>query len=459
MRGYDSRAADAQAATSAAAAATAEHAILGCLLLDNSAWERLGDKLRPEHFSGSQNRAIFAELARQLAAGKACDVLTMATALAGTASLEELNALAQFVPSAANLRRYADLVVERFQSRQLMGVGGECIDLAADHDTPIAERIDKAQGLLAGLVVDAPQDDWVSAFDGMGGHMQVLQDRQDGKIQAWPTGLFDLDDYLDGGALPGDLVIVGARPSMGKTALGLTIGVNMAEQYTVGLLSMEMSHSQLNDRLTAMLGRVSLSSVKRPARGQGLDWNCVVDGVDRARTLNLHISDQGGLNINQVRSKARALKRVHGLNVLVVDYIGLMQGLDSKANRNTQLEEISRGLKALAKELQICVLCLAQLSRKAEERPDQMPMLSDLRDSGAIEQDADIVVFIKRPIMANPDLGPEWQNYAKLSVAKNRQGRTGLLHLHYEGSQTQFTNWTGSPPFKPGGRFGSKTEL
>jgi replicative DNA helicase len=235
---------------------------------------------------------------------------------------------------------------------------------------------------------------------------------------------------------------------MGKTALGLTIGVHMAAQYGVGLLSMEMSHGEVNDRLTAMLGSVSLSSVKRPNKGDGLKWDRVLEGVDRAKTLNLHTSDQGGLNINQVRSKARNLKRLHGLDVLVVDYIGLMSGLDARANRNTQLEEISRGLKTLAKELGICVLCLAQLNRKSEERPDQMPMMSDLRDSGAIEQDADVIVFIKRPIMANPELGDEWNHYAKLSVAKNRQGRCGYLNLSYIGEQTKFSGWAGEPPRK-----------
>ena len=132
----------------------------------------------------------------------------------------------------------------------------------------------------------------------------------------------------------------------------------------------------------------------------------------------------------------------------MVDYIGLMSGMDAKANRNTQLEEISRGLKTLAKELGIAVLCLAQLNRKSEERPDQMPMMSDLRDSGAIEQDADVIVFIKRPIMSNPDLGGDWQHYAKLSVAKNRQGRCGYLHLSYIGEQTTFSGWAGPPPSK-----------
>lgn len=426
----------------------AENSVIGALLLDNASWDRLGSKLKPEHFYDETNRMIFAELSRQLGAGKPCDIITVSIALGDRSTLAEINALASYVPSAANLTRYADLVIERYKSRQLMSVSGELMELSQDHTTSIGDRVDKAQSQLAKLIDDAPRDEWVSAYEGMTTHTATLEARSEGKQSAMPTGLYDLDEYLEGGLRPGELVIVGARPSMGKTALGLTIGVNMAADYSIGLLSMEMSHGEVNDRLTAMLGHVSLSSVKRPSRGEGLAWDRVMDGVERAKTLNLHTSDQGGLNINQVRSKARNLKRVHGLDVLVVDYIGLMSGLDGKANRNTQLEEISRGLKTLAKELGICVLCLAQLNRKSEERPDQMPMMSDLRDSGAIEQDADVIVFIKRPIMSNPELSSEWQNYAKLSVAKNRQGRCGYLHLSYVGEQTKFGQWNGEAPSK-----------
>jgi len=426
----------------------AEASILGCLLLDNGSWDRIGDKLKPEHFFNESHRVVFGELSRQLAAGKNADVVTVSTALGDRVSFVDLHELAQYVPSSANLRRYVDMVIERYKSRQLMAVSGELMDLAKDHSTSIGDRVDMAQSHLGKLIDDAPSDEWVSAFDGLGAHLGVLEDRAAGKMVAMSTGLSALDEYLEGGLRPGSMVIVGARPSMGKTALGLTIGVNMAESYTLGLLSMEMSHAEVNDRLIAMLGRVSMSSVQRPNKGNGISWERVVEGVERARTLNLHVSDQGGLNINQVRSKARNLKRLHGINVLVVDYIGLMSGLDPKANRNTQLEEISRGLKTLAKELQICVLCLAQLNRKSEERPDAMPMMSDLRDSGAIEQDADVIVFIKRPHLANPDLGESWANYAKLSIAKNRQGRCGYLDLFYQGDQTRFTDWSGPAPSK-----------
>lgn len=426
----------------------AEASVIGALLLDNGSWDRLGDKLKPEHFADEKHRMVFAEVARQLGAGKPCDVVTVAMALGERSNMAEIHELAQFVPSAANLRRHAELVIERFKSRQLRAVSTELLELSQDHNTSISDRVDRAQGQLSKLIDDAPRDDWVAAYEGMTQYTAVLEARADGTNRAMPTGLHDLDEYLEGGLRPGELVIVGARPSMGKTALGLTIGVHMASQYSVGLLSMEMSHSEVNDRLTAMLGHVSLSSVKRPTRGEGLAWDRVMDGVEHAKSLNFHTSDQGGLNINQVRSKARNLKRVHGLDVLVVDYIGLMSGLDAKANRNTQLEEISRGLKTLAKELGISVLCLAQLNRKSEERPDQMPMMSDLRDSGAIEQDADVIVFIKRPIMANQDLGPEWASYAKLSVAKNRQGRCGYLNLSYIGDQTKFSGWAGPAPSK-----------
>ena len=260
------------------------------------------------------------------------------------------------------------------------------------------------------------------------------------------SGIGDFDELLDGGFQRGNLVVIGARPSMGKTARALTIGQHMAQKYAVGMLSMEMPHSELNDRMTAILGRVSMSAVKRPSAGAGLQWDRVVDGTTKAQTLRWYASDQGNLTINQVRTKARNLKRLHGLNVLIVDYIGLMAGVDPKQNRAYQLEEISRGLKTLAKELDICVLCLAQVNRKVEERAEHAPVLSDLRDSGAIEQDADVVMFIHRPIQQKPELSDEWKFYAKLTVAKNRQGRCGVVHLSYQGDQTRFGGWSGPPP-------------
>lgn len=429
---------------SAIANVEAENGLIGGLLLDNSAFDRISDRLKPEHFFSSTTREIFAEITRQISAGKVCDVVTVGMAMAGTVEMSELNELAQFVPSAANIRRYADMVIERHKSRALMSVSAEISELATDHTRTIEDRVEAAQGQLAKLIDDAPRDEWISAHEGMSAHTQVLEDRADGKITAWATGLTDLDECLEGGFRPGELVIVGARPSMGKTAMAMTIGLSMASDYSVAMLSMEMPHSEVRDRMTAMLGGVSLSSVKRPNRG--LQWDRVVEGVEKAKRLNFYVTDQGGLNINQVRSKARNIKRLHGLNVLIIDYIGLMSGMDAKQQRAYQLEEISRGLKTLAKELNIAVLCLAQVNRKVEERSEATPQLSDLRDSGAIEQDADCVIFVHRPIQSKPDLGSDWTHYAKVSVAKNRNGRCGVMSMSYIGEQTKFAGWSGPAP-------------
>jgi replicative DNA helicase len=428
------------------AAPEAEASIVGALLLDVSSLDRVVDLIKPSDFYDDVHGEVYGEIVRQHMAGKPVDVVTVYHALKGRVDLVTLQGLAQFVPSSANLRRYVELVVERSRSRSLLGVSEQVGLLAMDHGRSIEERVDQAQGELVKLLSDAPRDEWVPAYDGMVLHSDVLQARSDGKTSAMATGLHDLDEMLEGGVRPGELVIVGARPSMGKTALAMTIGLNMAADYSVAMLSMEMPHVELRDRMTAMLGRVSLSSVKRPSKGNGLDWGRVLDGVEKAKSLNFYASDQGGLNINQVRSKARNIKRLHGLNVLLVDYIGLMSGTDARQPRVYQLEEISRGLKTLAKELEIAVICLAQVNRKVEERADSTPSLSDLRDSGAIEQDADVVLFVHRPIQARPDCGSEFLNYAKLSVSKNRNGRCGVLSLFYQGDQTRFDAWSGQAP-------------
>lgn len=434
-------------ALTALAAPEAEASIIGGLLLDNGAMERIGDTLKPADFFDAALGAVFAEMQRQFMAGKSWDVVTVAQADDCVLTVADLQAMAQFVPSSANMRRYVELVRERSRSRALLSVAQQLELLSVDHETPIEARVEQAQGELVKLLADGTQaDEWVSAYEGMIQHNTVLEDRADGRTTAMPTGLADLDEYLEGGVRPGELVIIGARPSMGKTALAMTIGLNMAEDYSVAMLSMEMPHVELRDRMTAMLGRVSLSSVKRPNRGNGLDWGRVLEGVECAKSLNFHVTDQGGLTINQVRSKARNVKRLHGLNVLLVDYIGLMSGLDARQPRAYQLEEISRGLKTLAKELEIAVICLAQVNRKVEERADATPSLSDLRDSGAIEQDADVVMFVHRPIQARPEMGDEFRHYAKLSVAKNRNGRCGVISLFYQGDQTRFDAWAGEPP-------------
>ncbi|MFA5900471.1 MAG: DnaB-like helicase C-terminal domain-containing protein [Hyphomicrobium sp.] len=772
----------------------AERGIVGAILLDNSVFDSAGEKLKPEYFYSELCKAVYTEIIKQMNTVKQCDVVTVGMALRDL-EMSDISALAQHVPRPYLIRRYCEIVIERSKSRLLAAVSNEITELSQDHTRTIEDRVDAAQSQLSKLIDEAPRDDWVSAFDGLVQHTQILEDRNSGKIKAWGTGLSDLDSYLEGGLRAGELVIVGARPSMGKaqplnakvlaadgwaemgglkvgdtlasldgqpsivtgvfpqgekqvfrvtfsdgrateccdehlwsvnyrkwttpkvlstseirqlmespemngrlwidtptgdfgcetslpvdpwllgallgdgdltqktisfsktadqilnlvrdslpdavrlvhaggcdwrlsadrgrdapgtwaansnpltnavrdlglmgcssaakfipeiymmagrdarmgvlrglmdtdgwvekhgsvlfssasqqlakdvqalarslgywcsmrekatgykkngeyhpcltayvltisgkdvhelflfdgkkdrcatrtrvkrvafskieasreapcqcisvshpthlyitddyvvthnTALGMTIGLHLAEQHAVGLLSMEMTHSDVRDRMVAMMGNVTLSNVKRP--DTGLQWDRVTESVERSRNIRFAVSDQSGLNINQVRSKARAIKRTQGLNVLVVDYIGLMTGLDPKQNRAYQLEEVSRGLKNLAKELGIAVLCLAQLNRGIEGRgAAAIPQLSDLRDSGAIEQDADIVLFVHRPIQANPELGIEWQSFSKLSIAKNRNGMCGLVYLNYQGNKTKFYGWTGQLPQK-----------
>lgn len=429
----------------------AERYVLGSLLLDAGAFDRISDKLKPEHFCVAEHRAIYAEMMAQAMSAKPFDVITIGQVqhmqIAGV-NFEFLNGLVHNTASSANIRRHAQIVVDLAKCRELASVGRDITQISTGDDST-EEKIEAAQQALARLVDDSPRDEWVSAVDGMVSHVDLLQARADGKVRAWETGLADLDNQLEGGLRPGELVIIGARPSMGKTALALSIGATMSAAYAVGVLSMEMPRTEVNDRLVALLGRIGLSYVKRPGNDRNSPlWDSMVSGIERAKGLNLYVSDQPGLTINQVRLKARNLKRLHGLNVLIVDYIGLMTGSDPKLSRAYQLEEISRGMKNLAKELQICVVCLAQLNRKVEERADALPTLSDLRDSGAIEQDADVVIFLHRPIQAKPDLGEAWRHFSRVSIAKNRNGPCGVLRLHYLGEQTRFSNWFGPDPSK-----------
>lgn len=422
-----------------------EIAVLSILMNFPQAFDEVGHKLECCHFSDGLNRSVFAEIQRQMAKGAGTDLLTLAEELEGVVEISELHAISQAHDfGTRGIRRHVEVLIERYKARQLHMIAGKMMDLAFEETVPVQERIDVAQAELAKLDDVADSDDWVDAHRAAIEHLDLIDARSNGSIQGMPTGLSSLDEMLDGGLQRGNLVVLGARPAMGKTALALSIGLFMARNQAVGFLSMEMPHSDVRDRQAAILSKAPIGTIKRPQKG--LEYDRIVDGVEKAKTLRWFVSDKGGLNILQLRSKARALKRTRALDVLIVDYIGLMSGLDSKMSRAYQIEEISRGLKTLAKELDIVVICLAQVNRGATERVNQVPGLQDLRDSGAIEQDADIVGFIHRPIEANPNLGDSFRNYGLLRIAKNRQGRTGEVHLHYNGELTYFSGWGGVPP-------------
>lgn len=424
-------------------ATESEMQILTTLMTYPQAFDDCGD-LKPEHFQTDWLRSVYVEMAHQNAKGP-FDVVTLAQKLTGIASLPELNDIAQAHASMRTFHAHVGKVIAAYKSRQLLQISGLMSDLAFETN-PIQERLDTVNAELSKLEDQEDFGEWIDAHESAIKHLELIEQREAGTVVGLASGIGDFDELLDGGFQRGNLVVIGARPSMGKSALGLTIGLHMAQEYKVGFISLEMSRSDVSDRQAAILGSISISDIKRPKRG--LQYDRLVDSVERSKTRHFYVVEQSGLNILQVRAKAKALRRRKGLDVLIVDYIGLMSGTDSKVSRAYQIEEISRGLKTLAKELGIVVICLAQVNRGAADKGNSPPGLHELRDSGAIEQDADVVGFIHRAIMQNPDLGDQWKNYALLRVSKNRQGRTGDVHLFYVGEQTKFGQWSGEVPSK-----------
>lgn len=418
-----------------------EQSVLGALLLDNDAVDRMGD-LRVEHFYRSEHRAIFAEIKRQISAGKACDVVSVGVAIGDTIPdcMAYLNSMAQNTPSAANIGRYAETVRDRALRRGLIAETSRLADLAFNPGGKTAgEVLDVAQSAISALSESRALREPIRAGQAMIAHVDVLENRVERKIRGIATGFRDIDQLLLGGPNRGALVILGARPSMGKTALSLNIALNAAREYGVLYLSQEMQNGELLDRAIASLGRVPLGSIISGDMKKE-DWTAFTAATAKINNMNLHLDDQPALTLLDVRSKSRLIKRKHGLDLVVVDYLQLMSGEGD--SRNQQIEEISRGLKALAKELNIVVLALSQLSRNAAGM--SRPKLSDLRDSGAIEQDADIVMFVHRDEVDNPST--HLRGVADVFIAKNRQGMISDVMLAYEGMYTTFTDFHGQRP-------------
>ncbi|RQS22865.1 MULTISPECIES: replicative DNA helicase [unclassified Burkholderia] len=433
--------------------AEAEQSVIGGLLLDNDAIDRIGD-LRAEHFYRADHRAIFEQVTAMIAGGGA-DVVTTFAALQAKGKAEQvgglvyLNALAQNTPSAANIARYAAIVRDRAQKRGLLTVAAEIQDTIGSTPDDAATLIDRAASKLEALSDGVVKREPKPVAQGLAEHLAELERRSSGTSPAFSTGFPDLDRRLNGGLRPGWLAILAARPGMGKTALALNIAAHAAESRSVLFLSMEMPDAELHDRLIASLGRTPLARVMEAPADDNEFWGRVTVAAQKVTGLNLHIDDQAALRLQDVRAKARMVKRKHGLDLIVVDYLQLMAG--DGANRNAEIEGISRELKALAKELGVAILCLAQLNRRVEDRGG-MPKLSDLRDSGAIEQDADAVLFIHREEVSNPDAGEQWHGFAQVRIAKFRHGGTGDLALTYRGEFVTFESHAGPWPTQPASR-------
>lgn len=412
---------------------SAEQSVIGGLLLDNDAIDRCVD-LRAEHFFRGEHRAIFAEIVRMIEAGKPADPLTLADALPDL-GIEFVTEIALNTPSAANIGRYAEIVRERAQRRGLLALSSDLVSMVmAEKAQEAPQIIESAQGKLDKLAESATKSEPVAVADDLGAYVDEMERRREGGVRAIPTGFPDLDEMLSGGIRRGEVVLIAARPKVGKTALALAVARNVAVDHAVLVLEMEMPRMQLHDRNCAALGRINLSQLLNPGRMTDDEWSRFTLAIQKASDLNLFVDDQAGLRMLDVRNKARMVKRKHGLDLLVIDYLQLMEA--DGDNRNAQIETITRGIKALAKELNIGVLLLSQLNREVERRADKRPLPSDLRDSGSIEQDCDVALFMYRDEVYDqntPDKG-----IVEVHVGLNRQGATGTIGLSYIGEQTRY---------------------
>ena len=413
----------------------AEQSVIGGLLRDNDALDRIGD-LRGEHFYLSDHRVIYDEIVKNVVAGRSCDVISLAVDLEGKIAdvLQYLNAMAQSTPSASNIHRYADIVRDKAVKRSLIHFGRDVSDTATNSPDTASAMLDRATSRLEQLAESRIRIEPVRASADLAHHLGQLEGRMAGGVNAISTGYPAVDAKLNGGIRRGELIVLAARPKMGKTAFAQNVACNAAEDFTVLILSMEMPKMQLHDRNLANLGRIPLPHLLQPNNMTDQDWSALTHATIKIERMNLFLDDQGGLRILDVRMKAKGMKRKHGLDLMVVDYLQLMEG--DGDNRNAQIEGITRGLKSLAKELDIGIILLSQLNRKLEERPNKRPMPSDLRDSGAIEQDADAVIFLYRDEVYNPDTHDV--GLCEVDVALCRQGAPGRVALGYIGEQTRF---------------------
>lgn len=432
----------------------AEQAVLGGLLLDNDAVDRMGD-LEAGHFYAHGHRTIFTAITSMIVAGKPADVLTTFEALERSGKLEEvgglpyLNSLAQNTPSAANIHRYAQLVRDRAVERALLVATQQLGELAFS-DLTIDEKLDKAQSIIAGVAERKSPTDPKMLGDLLPGLLESLERRAEGNDRAIATGFAPVDRVLNGGFRRGNLVIVAGRPSMGKSALGADMGLNMAEAgYGVLLWTGEMSAEECVARAIANRGKASLPQIM--GQIQDATWPHITHGLEVSQNLAFAVDETAAITLLQLRMKAKTHKRKHGLDVLIVDYLGLMSGGDGD-KRYEQIGYYSRGLKALAKELGIVVIALAQLNRKSEERSDKKPVLSDLRDSGEIEQDADTVILCHRPEMHDPN-NEQLKGLAEILIRKQRNGPLADILMRYRGDIVRFFEWEGrAPTIEPRGR-------
>ena len=427
-----------------------ESSVLGGLLLDNAAWDRVGDILMDGDFYRYEHRLIYSAIGALVNASKPADVITVFEHMQNQGRAEEigglayLNSLAQYVPSASNIRRYAEIVRDRSLLRKLVSASDEIATNAFNpKGRPVADIVDESEQKIFNIGEQGKRNN--QGFQAMDSLVVKLLDRvqemadNPNDVTGVPTGFYDLD-RMTAGLQAGDLIVLAARPSMGKTALAINIAEHVAlnEGLPVAVFSMEMGAAQLAVRIVGSIGRIDQGHL-RTGKLTDDEWPRLTEAIEKLRNISLHIDESAGLTSSELRANARRLSRQCGqLGLIVVDYLQLMSGSSSDGeNRATELGEISRGLKMLARELKCPVIALSQLNRSVEQRPDKRPMMSDLRESGAIEQDADIIMFIYRDEYYTKDACKE-PGVAEVIIAKQRNGPTGTVKLAFLKNITKF---------------------
>jgi replicative DNA helicase len=430
----------------------AEQAVLGGLLLDTQAWDQVGDSVITDDFYRPDHRLIFDSIAELVAESKAIDVVTVSERLERRGKLGEVGGLAYLstlvrdTPTAANARAYAQIVRERALLRSLISAGNAIVSAVySDEGLSARELVNDAEAKVFEIAErGSRRSDGAQSVRSM---LPQLIDKIDewhsnpDKLRGVATGFLDFDRKT-GGLRGGDLVIVAGRPSMGKTTLAINMAENVAldpnVKGSVLIFSMEMPSEQLLTRMLSSVGGVPLHDI-RSGRISDQDWARISSATSQLQEARIYIDETPGLTPTELRARARRVKREHGLDMIVVDYLQLMQVAGTKENRATEISEISRGLKALAKELSVPVIALSQLNRSVEQRESKKPVMSDLRESGAIEQDADMILFIYREEVY--DKNTPRKGEADIDLAKHRNGETGHFVLTFQGQYTRFQNF------------------
>ena len=434
----------------------AEQSVLGGLLLDNAAWDKIADMVSADDFYRFDHRLIFQHIVKLINASRPADVITVFDSLTSAAKAEDaggityLNALAQNTPSAANIRRYAEIVRDRGVLRKLITVSDEITSAAFNpQGKEVKQMLDEAESKIFLIAEEGARGS--QGFQEIQPLLTQVVERIDelynrdnqNDITGVPTGFVDLD-RMTSGLQPGDLIIVAGRPSMGKTAFSVNIGETVAVEsgLPVAIFSMEMGGTQLAMRMLGSVGRLDQHRLKT-GRLNDDDWPRLTHAIQKMNDAQIYIDETPALNSIELRARSRRLSRTCGkLGLIIVDYLQLMSANSPGENRATEISEISRNLKGLAKELNCPVIALSQLNRSLEQRPNKRPVMSDLRESGAIEQDADLILFIYRDEVYNPD-SPD-KGTAEIIISKQRNGPIGKVRMTFLGQYTKFENYTGS---------------